>query len=102
MLTLKKSHRPIPGKMGGPGGPGHKRSPEHDAFMTSESGTAPRRMKELQETYTSEMGADLLEYWKKHGVRKELFDADHDGGAFRYSVHTPMEMEEGKTYPLIY
>lgn len=77
-------------------------SPEHTAFMASESGAASRRMKELRDTYPDEMSADLPAYREKLGVRKELFDADWDSGAFRWSIHLPLELEEGKQYPLIY
>lgn len=48
------------------------------------------------------MGQDALRHWAGMGLKKELFDAGHDGGKYAYSVFTPLELLPDKKYALVY
>ncbi|MGM9606116.1 MAG: hypothetical protein ACI3XJ_01275 [Oscillospiraceae bacterium] len=118
MFTMKKGHRPPPAF--GPGelppmdGHGNiimdqekfreplKAGFDQAAFDASLSGITARENRELCEKYQDEMAPEVLAYWEKLGVKKELFDAVENGGKGKYSVHTPLVMVENKKYPLLY
>jgi poly(3-hydroxybutyrate) depolymerase len=68
--------------------------------METESGAYIGKMKAIAKQYPDEeMAEGVLAYWRENGVKKELYDADGDG---KYSVFTPLDMEPGKTYALVY
>lgn len=116
MFSIKKGHRPPPnwhhGKTGGTGqhGPEHKPNgpggpgpnPEMAAFLATESGEFPARSKELKHRFSEDMEPELMQFWHELGVKKEVFDTEWEDGRFRYNVHTPLNIDAGKRYPLIY
>jgi hypothetical protein len=74
-----------------------------EAFDASEAGRNIARMQEIYKTHPDdEMHSDVIGYWRDHGVKKELYDADIDGGEGKYSVFTPLDMDPQKRYALVY
>ncbi|MGM9602093.1 MAG: hypothetical protein ACI3W5_11025 [Faecousia sp.] len=120
MFTMKKGHRPPPAFGAGQEPPkdengniiqvkGGFQEPkkagfDKAAFDCSLSARTAAENRRLWETYTDarEMDPEVLAYWESYGVRKELFDEDVNGGKGKYSVHTPIHMEPGKKYPVLY
>jgi len=103
ILTLKKGHRPPPN-----GGNIHVLEPvipgwSKEAFDLSASGqAAERRMNKNRIYEDDEWNPEYIRQFTEMGVKKEVFDADHDEGKFRYNVHTPVDMKPGETFPLLY
>lgn len=103
ILTLKKGHRPPPN-----GGNIHILEPvipgwSKEAFDASTSGqAAERRMNDNRRFEDDEWNPEYIARITAMGVKKEVFDADHDDGKFRYNVHTPLDIKEGERLPLIY
>lgn len=103
ILTLKKGHRPPPN-----GGKLHAQEPvipgwSKEAFEASTSGQAARRRMDFSRRYEEdEFNPEYAKQFTEMGVRKEIFDADHDDGKFRYYVHTPLDMKEDELLPLLY
>lgn len=104
MRIFSKGHRPPPGD-------GHKGEPlvegfDPKAFEASESGRSVMagmgRYFMYEQAGVHEMDPEIVSLWEAKGVRKELFDAEAEEGRFRYSVHTPLNPEPGKKYPVIY
>lgn len=116
MFNMKKGHRPPPTPVNGtvertdgpkPGEPGWHEpyvegfdGPAWEKSLSHASSEALRN--ELFYKYKYEMAPEVLAFWEGKGVRKQMFDADVDGGLHRYSLHTPLSLEEGRRYPLIY
>lgn len=106
MQIFTKGHRPPPN-----GGVANKAEPDMEtfdrkAFEASESGrfamAAMTRYLSYKEASVGEMDPQIIEYWNSKGIRKEMFDTEPENGKFRYSVHTPLVLEPGKTYPVLY
>jgi len=103
ILTLKKGHRPPPN-----GGNIHVLEPvipgwSREAFDMSTSGlAAERRMNKNRIYEEDEFNPVYIRQLTEMGVKKEVFDADHDDGKFRYNVHTPLDMKEDELLPLFY
>jgi poly(3-hydroxybutyrate) depolymerase len=76
---------------------------DQESFDASEAGRNIKGMQEIYNRYPdNEMHPEVVKYWQNHGVRKELYDADIDDGAGKYSVFTPLDLEAGKKYALVY
>ncbi len=50
---------------------------------------------------TDEMNPDVVAHWAKLGMKKELYHAEETDAA-KYSVFTPLNMDPGKTYPVVF
>ena len=79
---------------------------DEEAFRTTDIG---RRRDELLAPFSvyadAPMHPDLLRYWAGKGLRKELYDSEGRSGfdaPYAYSVFTPLDMDPGKKYALIY
>ena len=89
----------------GPPKGGHKSAwavPGFDqaAFDASRVGRQTAAMQEIYQLYPDdEMHPEVLAYWERHGVRKELFDTDTDS---KYSVFTPLDLDQTQRYALVY
>lgn len=101
--VLIKGHRPPPN-----GGNLHALEPvipgwSREAFDMSASGQAAKRRRYITRKYEdNEWNPEYISRLTAMGVKKEVFDADHDEGKFRYNVHTPIDMKEGEQFPLLY
>lgn len=131
MFTMRKGRRIPPGlakkiaeeglkgsdgPQGNPFGPGGSDGPvgppnmgfggvegfDEETFKETESGKGVVENQKLMKTYKNPMQEEVLSYWAKRGVRKEMFDTGKDNGLWCYSVHTPVNMKVGEVYPLIY
>lgn len=113
---MKKGHRPPPmlvnvdiSEANGPkpGEPGwhepYIEGFDGEAWEKSESYRSSEALRyELFYKYKDEMDPEVVKFWEERGVRKEMFDRETEEGLHRYSVHTPLHMEAGKKYPMIY
>jgi hypothetical protein len=104
MLNQKKEHR---SRMVVRDVDGNEREPYKDGFNPntfglSESNLSYLENRKLFSMYVNEMDQGVLSYWESYGVRKELFDQDWCNGKYKYSVHSPMDMDFNKRYPLLY
>ena len=103
IISIKKGHRPPPN-----GGIPHALEPvipgwSKEAFDLSASGQAAERRRNITRRYEDdEWNPEYISRFTEMGVKKEVFDADHDEGKFRYNVHTPMDIKEGERLPLLY
>ena len=103
IISIKKGHRPPPN-----GGIPHALEPvipgwSKEAFDLSASGQAAERRRNITRRYEDdEWNPEYISRFMEMGVKKEVFDADHDEGKFRYNVHTPMDIKEGERLPLLY
>lgn len=104
MNELRKGHRPPPN-----GGIIGKHEPcvegfNQAEFDASESGRTAKENMALYFQYKdgNEMDPALLAHWESFGVKKELYDADHDQGRFRYTIHTPTDLKPDEKLPLLY
>lgn len=104
MRIFSKGHRPPPGD-------GNKGEPSMEgfdpkAFEASASGKSVMATMGRYFMYEAagicETAPEIISYWENKGIRKKMFDAEADGGIFRYSVHTPLELMPGNKYPVIY
>ncbi len=112
MFTMKKGHRSrlaFMDRQGKQDGPRDKdfREPDMEgfdraAFEKSESALSAARNRVILTEFRDEMDPGVLAYWESHGVRKELFDAEVNDGKGKYSIHTPLNLDAGKKYPLVY
>jgi hypothetical protein len=76
---------------------------DQEKFEASEAGRNIAQMQEIFNKYPDdEMHSEVVKYWRDHGVKKELFDADVDNGEGKYAVFTPIDMDCGKKYALVY
>lgn len=69
------------------------------AFHFTESYLTYANNRKILNDYKDEMDPRVIEYWESFGVKKELFDQDTLG---KYSVHTPLDMDYSKRYPVLY
>lgn len=101
MTNLKKGHRQritiIDEK-------GKEREPYVEGFDPigfhfTESYLTYANNRKILNDYKDEMDPRVIEYWESFGVKKELFDQDTLG---KYSVHTPLDMDHTKHYPVLY
>lgn len=79
--------------------------PEFDpvAFENSVPGKNEAELRKIFRQYPNDpMHPEVIRYWAGMGVRKELFDSEEDEGRHEYTVFTPMSMEAGKKYALVY
>lgn len=114
MFTMKKGHRPPPqiGRPADPSGPKPGEPGWHEPYVEGFDGEAWERSescasseelrRELFYRFKDEMDPEVVRFWEGHGVRKEMFRAREEHGLHRYSVHTPIDLDSGKAYPLIY
>ncbi len=73
---------------------------DQDAFDASPAGRNVRAMQEIHRGVPEGgMHPEIVEYWARLGVRKELFDEGTDG---EYAVFTPIGMDPERQYPLVY
>lgn len=73
---------------------------DQEAFDQSEAGRGIAAMQEIYERYPDdEMHPEVVAYWQRQGIKKELFDAASDG---KYAVFTPLSMDGSKRYAFIY
>lgn len=76
---------------------------DQEKYDKSEAGMNAAKMQEIYRKYPDdEMHCEVLKYWEEHGVKKELYDAEIDGGLGKYSVFTPLDMNPSKKYALVY
>jgi hypothetical protein len=76
---------------------------DQERFDASEAGRNIKKMQEIYHKYPDEeTHPEVIKYWRDHGVQKELFDAEIEGGEGKYSVFTPVDMEKNKKYALVY
>lgn len=76
---------------------------DEEAFADSEIGRQVASNQNLYQRYADDpMAPEVLDYWKKRGLKKELFDSERDEGKYAYSVFTPLQMMPGKKYAMIY
>lgn len=80
----------------------HKEGFDPIAFHFSESNLSYQNNRQLLSDFQDEMDPGVVAYWESYGVKKELFDQDVNEGKGKYSVHTPLDMDESKAYPLLY
>jgi len=116
LFNLKKGHRPPPAPVHAgpmlengpkPGEPGwhepYVEGFDAAAWESSESLRSSEALRyELFYKYKDEMDPGVLTFWAERGVRKQMFDTEREGGEHRWSLHTPLELEAGRLYPLIY
>lgn len=104
MFNIKKGHRQrvvikdANGKEREP----HKEGFDPVAFHFSESNLSYQNNRSLLTDYPDEMDPSVLAYWESYGVKKVLFDQDINEGKGKYSVHTPLNIDLSKLYPLLY
>ncbi|MDR1801451.1 MAG: hypothetical protein LBQ95_06405 [Lachnospiraceae bacterium] len=76
---------------------------DEPSFNLTEIGRRRREFVALFDSYADKpLHPDLLRYWANKGLKKELFDADHDDAKYAYSVFTPLDIDPEKKYALIY
>ncbi len=76
---------------------------DEEAFNLTDIGRRRRELVTLYDVYDDmPMHPNVLRYWARLGLKKELFDADRDDGKYAYSVFTPIDMYPDKKYALIY
>lgn len=103
ILALKKGHRPPPN-----GGIPHALEPvipgwSKEAFDLSASGQAAERRNHKNLRFEDdELNPEYVNQFTEMGVKKEVFDADHDEGRFRYNVHSPLDIKDGELLPMLY
>jgi len=112
MFNMKKGHRSRLAFMNQDGkqdGPRAKDFIEPDmegfdrkAFEQSESAISSAKNRALLAEFGNEMDPGVIAYWESLGVKKELFDVEENEGKGKYSIHTPMNMDVNKKYPLLY
>lgn len=68
-------------------------------FHFTESYLTYANNRKILNDYKDEMDPRVIEYWESFGVKKELFDQDTLG---KYSVHSPLDMDHTKHYPVLY
>lgn len=79
-----------------------------DEFIQKEGIRHQQELRKEYEKYMDEpMHSIITEYWKEIGVKKDLYPGDLATVSNRrdsnyYSVLGPMELEEGRNYPVIY
>jgi len=104
MLNLQKGHRKrivIKDENGKEREP-HMEGFNPDLFAQSLSYKSYIANRQLLLDYEDEMDPGVLAYWEAYGVRKELFDQDINESKGKYSVHTPLNMDMNKIYPILY
>jgi hypothetical protein len=82
----------------------HAISYDKEAFM-GQTDIGIRHMQQVEEYERygkNPMGEDTLAFWKREGLKKELFDKNQQNGDDRYSVFTPLDMQPDKKYALLY
>ncbi|WP_084099542.1 hypothetical protein [Demequina sp. NBRC 110051] len=73
---------------------------DQEAFDASPVAKSIARMKAIYLAHQDDpMHPEVVDYWKRQGVRKELFEADGEG---RYAVFTPLDLAPGHEYALVY
>ncbi len=102
MFNMKKGHRPPPAFNTPDGKEPNVEGWDEAAFHASESWRSAEENNAPLRLYQSEDDPALLAYWAGLGVKKELFDTERGGGAFRYAVHTPLDLKPGEKLPLLY
>lgn len=72
-------------------------------FYDDEPMAAERRKRAIYDAYPLEpMHPAVLAHWEARGMKKELYDADHDQGKYSWSIFTPLDMKPDKKYALVY
>lgn len=79
---------------------------DEESFRQTDIGQRRDEMLAMYSTYGDDpMHPNVLRYWAQRGLKKELFD---NGGKYgfeapnEYSVFTPLDMDSGKKYALVY
>lgn len=70
-----------------------------EKFMNSEIGEDFATHANLQLTWPDNMNEGLLEYWRNAGMEK-ILETEGDSADDCY-VYVPVDLEEGKTYPMV-
>lgn len=73
-----------------------------EQFEHSECGRNIEKYFKLFYQYPDETDPFIYKYWAGKGIKKELFDADKNDGVNKYSVFSPIDVEKGKKYPVLY
>lgn len=74
-----------------------------EKYFNSEIGQSTKEMRRIYDEHKGDqLHPEVIRYWKKKGVKKEVFDVDKEAEQKMFSVLTPATLEEGHTYPLIY
>jgi hypothetical protein len=72
------------------------------SFHFTESNFNYLNNRKLLSDFKDEMDSGVIAYWESYGVKKELFDQELKDGIYKYSVHTRLDMDINKLYPLLY
>ena len=76
---------------------------DEEAFAQTDIGRELTQNLELYRKYSeSPMHPEVIAYWEKRGLKKELFDYETEEGKYAYSVFTPLDMKTNKKYAMIY
>ncbi len=76
---------------------------EEEFFKRTEIGRRYWELVAIHDVYHDKpMHQNVLRYWAELGLKKELFDADHDNAKYSYSVFTPLDLDPEKKYAVIY
>ncbi|MGM9521685.1 MAG: hypothetical protein ACI3VB_04320 [Oscillospiraceae bacterium] len=74
-----------------------------EKYYSSRVGKSTLEMRRIFDEYQGDqMNPAVLQYWEEKGVKKELFDADKLAEQKLFSLLTPLKLEKGHKYPLIY
>lgn len=71
-----------------------------DALISSEYGHKLGELQDLAYRWEDPMDPELLAWYRAHGVKKEMFETEHF--YTRWALLTPLNVEEGKKYPLVF
>lgn len=105
-FLMPKGHRPPP--VGGkPGEEPAVAGWSREEWLSSESYAGVAANHALKTAYPDQRDPRIAAYWASLGIRRALFDADHDlddrGNArYAFAVLSPLEWQPGKRYPLLY
>ncbi|MCR4886865.1 MAG: hypothetical protein K5919_08110 [Clostridiales bacterium] len=73
-----------------------------DQFINSEYGEQTSLVLKTRYAYSEDMDEALLAQRKAEGIMKEGFNLDTEDKADNYYVYSPVDMEEGTLYPLLF
>ena len=71
-----------------------------DALIASEYGQKLGQLQHLAYQWEDPMDPGMLEWYRSYGVKKEMFETETFYS--RWTLLSPLEMEAGKKYPLIF
>lgn len=76
---------------------------DEDAFGRTEIGQQLAQNLKIYNSYSQDpMNPEVIEYWAKRGLKKELYDSERDEGKYAFSVFTPLDINPEKKYAMIY